>query len=457
MTLINNALSGAQAAQVALNTASQNIANVMTPGYTRQGALLATVGPLGAGRTAAGGGVAVPTLLRFSDSYKSQQMWLAASELGSRSAATTYYPQLEQVFGDASANVDAGLDNFFAALNAASTDPSSSPLRQQVITAADALAQRFNSVNQVLVNQRQSLAVQRDATLTQINGLGRDIAELNRQIASAAALGANTSNLTDARNTKIDALANLVGVQVVEQPDGTASVSLKNGVPLVAGSLAATVTSQSAADGSHTLKVVFAKETFNFPGTSLGGQLGGMEDYESNVLSPLRVELADLATGVADAVNNQLALGYKPDGSGGTALFQVDATSGGLLRVVGGVTGADLAFSSDAANPGNSDNLLTLVGLIDQPVTVGGLGSVRLGDVHVQMLGRLSMQSQQNTAALGTAQTVRDHAEESWKATSGVNQDEEAMNLVQYQQMYQANMKVIAVAGELFDATLAAF
>jgi len=229
MTLINNALSGAQAAQVALNTASQNIANVMTPGYTRQGALLATVGPLGAGRTAAGGGVAVPTLLRFSDSYKSQQMWLAASELGSRSAATTYYPQLEQVFGDANANVDAGLDNFFAALNAASTDPSSSPLRQQVITAADALAQRFNSVNQVLVNQRQSLAVQRDATLTQINGLGRDIAELNRQIASAAALGANTSSLTDARNTKIDALANLVGVQVVEQPDGTASVSLKMG------------------------------------------------------------------------------------------------------------------------------------------------------------------------------------------------------------------------------------
>jgi len=182
-----------------------------------------------------------------------------------------------------------------------------------------------------------------------------------------------------------------------------------------------------------------------------------MEDYESTVLSPLRVELADLATGVADAVNNQLALGYKPDGSGGTALFQVDATSGGLLRVVGGVTGADLAFSSDAANPGNSDNLLTLVGLIDQPVTVGGLGSVRLGDVHVQMLGRLSMQSQQNTVALGTAQTVRDHAEESWKTTSGVNQDEEAMNLVQYQQMYQANMKVIAVAGELFDATLAAF
>jgi len=50
---------------------------------------------------------------------------------------------------------------------------------------------------------------------------------------------------------------------------------------------------------------------------------------------------------------------------------------------------------------------------------------------------------------------VRNQAEESWKSTSGVNTDEEAINLMQYQQMYQANMKVIAVANELFDSTLA--
>ncbi|WP_230369550.1 flagellar basal body rod C-terminal domain-containing protein [Paludibacterium denitrificans] len=45
-------------------------------------------------------------------------------------------------------------------------------------------------------------------------------------------------------------------------------------------------------------------------------------------------------------------------------------------------------------------------------------------------------------------------AEQDWKSTSGVNQDEEAMNLVQYQQMYQANLKVITVANQLLTATL---
>jgi flagellar hook-associated protein 1 FlgK len=82
---------------------------------------------------------------------------------------------------------------------------------------------------------------------------------------------------------------------------------------------------------------------------------------------------------------------------------------------------------------------------------------VSLADAVTQLVAQVGMQSQQNTAALATAQTVRNQAEENWKSTSGVNLDEEAANLIQFQQMYQANMKVIAVANELFDSTLAAF
>jgi len=77
-----------------------------------------------------------------------------------------------------------------------------------------------------------------------------------------------------------------------------------------------------------------------------------------------------------------------------------------------------------------------------------------IGDVYTQLVGRLAIRSQQNQASLDTAQTVREQAQKSWQSTSGVNTDEEAINLVQYQQMYQANMKVIAVANELFDSVL---
>ncbi|MBL8265492.1 flagellar hook-associated protein FlgK [Steroidobacter sp.] len=456
MSIIYNALSGAMAAQAALATTSQNVANVMTPGYTRQGVLLASVQPLQSGALSAGSGVKVPALLRFSDGYKSLQLWNAASELGQRTTAQPYLTQLEQVMGDEQSGINSGLDAFFSALNAASVDPTSSPLRQQVITSADALAQRFNSLTQLLSNQRAAVVQQRQTTITQVNGLSKDIAELNRQIAATQGTGVNPSALIDARDNKIDELSGLVALQVVEQADGTRSISLRGGQPLVVGARAATMSAVTNPDGSQTLQVGFANETFILSKTGLGGELGGLEDYEANTLVPMIQSISDMAEQLADAVNTQLAAGFKPDGTAGTPLFEFDAsTSTGTLRVTSGILASDLAFSADATAPGNSDNLLELIDIRTQSVTLTGLGSVSLADASTQLVAKLGMTSQQNQAAMDTAQTVRNQAEESWKSTSGVNTDEEAINLMQYQQMYQANMKVIAVANELFDSTLA--
>lgn len=456
MSVIQNALTGALVAQAALNTTSQNVANVMTPGYTRQGVLITSLRSNETGPLAAGAGATVSSLLRFSDSYKSLQMWQAASNLGQRSTSQPYLTQLEQVMGDDSSSINNGVDAFFGALNAASVEPTSSPLRQQVITAADALSQRFNSLNTVLSNQRSAVYQQRATVVTQINGLSSSIAALNQKIAATRASGDNASGLIDERDLKIDTLAGLVGVQVVDQADGSRSVSLRTGQPLVVGAVAATMDLQGNPDGSQTLNLSFAKESFKLISQNMGGQLGGLDDFEHTVLAPLMTSISDMAGAIASKVNTQLAAGYALDGTSGAPLFVFDATSStGMLKVSSGIVAQDLAFSSDATLPGNSDNLKALIDQQKQPIAVSSLGTVLLGDVYTQLVGKLAMDSQQNQASLGTAQTVRDQAESSWKSTSGVNTDEEAANLMQYNQMYQANMKVISVANELFDSTLA--
>lgn len=457
MTIHYIALTGALAAQNALAAASNNIANVMTPGFTRQGALFAAVGPFKGGVGATGGGVSVPALLRFSDGYKNLQLWQSNSELGKYNTSQPYTRQLEQVMGDDGSSLNSGLDVFFNALNAASVDPTSAPLRQQVITSAQAMAQRFNNLNQVLNDQRASVAQQRIASVAQVNSLSAEIADLNEKIAATRATGINPSSLMDARDLKIDTLSNLVGLQVVEQDDGSASVSLRSGVPLVVGSLAASLSTVNNLDGSQTLKLTFASEAFTVTSTNLGGQLGGLDEFERNVLMPVVSDVATLAEEIANRVNTQMAAGFAMDGTPGTDLFQFDAAATGMLKVVDGVLGENLAFSADPTKPGNSDNLQALIGLREQPLIVPGLGTVRLGDVYTQVVGRLGSQNQQARAAHDTSKTVRNQAEESWKSTSGVNTDEEAINIVQYQQMYQANMKVLAVSNELFDNTLAMF
>jgi flagellar hook-associated protein 1 FlgK len=455
MTITYNALSGALAAQAALNTVSQNIANSQTKGYTRQGVLLQAIATDG-GSISPGNGVQVGSLLRFSDSYKSQQMWRANSALGSYSQTQPYLTQMETVMSDSTSSISYGIDNFFKALNASGVDPTSSPLRQQVITAADSMSQQINSIYNVTANQVISVTQQQTTILPSLNESLAGIAALNKQIIQVGASGTSTSALQDKREQLIDGVAAQVAVEVINNPDGSASVSLKSGQPLVVTDLAATL-SYSTASGTSTLQLSFANTTYKLDDTKVGGQLGGLGDYKQNTLLPLQNSIKEIAQQMTQKVNDTLAAGFKSDGTAGVDLLVFNPTSAtGLLQITAGITTSDLAFSSDGT-PGDSGNLQKLIDIKGQPITLTTLGSVLLGDADTQLVGKLGIDSQQNQAQLATATTIRSQSEDDWKSTSAVNTDEEGINLVEFQNMYQANMKVIAVANTLFDSTLQMF
>jgi len=453
MSILNNALSGALASQLALSASSQNIANLQTKGYTRQSALLTANAP-SAGTHGAGNGVSVSSLLRFSDSYKTQQLWRTNADLGERTQTQPYLTQLEQVMGDDESNLSSGIDSFFASLNAvAGVDPTSTPLRQQVVTTGGLLAQRFNSLNNVFNAQLQSVRQQRSAIVDSANSAIASIASLNGQIANAMASGTNASNLIDARDQAIDSLANKMALEVSDQPDGTRNVSLKTGQSLVLGSVAGRLSVEGGS--SQVFKLAFAGTTFTLDTAKAGGQLGGLSSYEQNTLVPLQQGVAQMAQQLADKVNTQLQQGYAMDGSPGKPMFvYTPGSSSNMLQVADGFQTADLAFSGDGT-AGDTGNLQKLVGIANGSFDLDLLGTVMIGDADTQMVGKLAVESSQNQAALSTAQSMRDQADADWQATSGVNQDEEAVNLVEYQNMYQANMKVMSVANALFDATLA--
>ncbi len=454
MAIINNALSGALAAQVALTASSQNIANLQTKGYTRQAALLTAIGPEANPRSS-GNGVQVSALLRFSDGYKSQAMWRAASDLGGYSQTQPYLSQLENVMGDGTASLSAGIDQFFGALNAVAGDPGSTPLRQQVLTSAGLMAERFNGLNNVFNAQLQSVRSQRGAIVDSANAQIASIAKLNQQISEAQAGGLSASSMIDARDQAIDELAGKMALEVSDNADGTRDVSLKTGQSLVLGSMHGTLKAAPTATSPQEFSLSFAGTTYVLDAGKLGGQLGGLARYETDKLVPLQKDIADIASQIASKVNSQLALGFKPDGSAGSPLFVYTAGSNAdMLKLGSGFVAADLAFSSDGT-PGDTGNLQKLVAIKSQPITVGTVGTVLLSDADAQIVGKLGVDSQLNKAALKTTQTVRTQSVDDWQSTSGVNQDEEAVNLVEYQNMYQANMKVIAIANQLFDATLA--
>jgi flagellar hook-associated protein 1 FlgK len=273
---------------------------------------------------------------------------------------------------------------------------------------------------------------------------------------AASAVGTNVSALIDERDMAIDSLSQLAGIEVLEQPDGSRSVSLKSGQPLVAGNVAATLGIDTTS-GSPQMQVTFARSVYGVDDAALGGQIGGLGTFEKNILAPLQESIVSMATQLADKINTQLGAGTDSAGNPGKPLFQINGGgAGGILSVTAGYTTDDLALSTDGT-PGDSGNLQLLVDIKNQSISLPSVGTVILGDADTQLVGKLGIDSQQNKSLLNTAQTIRQQSEDDWASTSGVNRDEEAMNLVEFQNMYQANMKVIAVANSLFDATLSMF
>jgi flagellar hook-associated protein 1 FlgK len=338
-------------------------------------------------------------------------------------------------------------------------DPGSTPLRQQVLTSASLMGERINGMNNVFNAQLTSVRQQRSALVDAANSDISTIASLNRQIMETQAGGVSASGLIDARDNAIDSLASKMALEVSSNADGSRDVALKSGQALVIGSMQGTLQAAATAGAPQAFSITFANATFTLDATKMGGQIGGLSQYEITTLKPLQDDIDALGRTIAVRVNAQLALGYSTPASGpavaGTPLF-VYTPGGGAnaLKVVTGFKAEDLAFSGDG-KPGDTGNLQKLAALKSQPVTLPGIGTVLLSDADTQLLGKLAIDSKLNKASLKTTDTVRTQSIDDWQSTSGVNEDEEAVKLVELQRMYEANMRVISIANSMFDATLA--
>lgn len=454
MDMINIGYSGANTAQVELNVTAQNTANAMTDGYTRQVAMISSIGASSGSSNSAGNGVQVDSIRRVSNQYQVSQVWYAASDNGYYSTQQEYITQLETVLSDDNTSLSGGFDDFFAALSAATSSPDDSALREQVISESSALALRVNNTLDYIDSQSSEIVSQEQAMVAQVNTLTSGIASYNQQIAEAEANGDNASALYDARDQMVEQLSGIMDVQVNIDDQGNYDVTLKNGQPLVSGQESSTIALESNADGSQSMSLTFAGTTSTM-NTDTGGSMGALFDYQNDVLTPLTDTINSMAEQFADAVNTQLAQGYDLNGNPGAPLFIYDENSSdGPLEVNPDITADELAFSSSPDESGNSDNLQALINISTEPLNIDGLGSVTVGEACSSIISNIGIYSQQNQTEAQAAANVYSEAQNQQSSVSGVSMDEEAVNLITYQQIYEANLKVISAGADIFDSVL---
>lgn len=457
MNLVNIGLSGLNANRVALDVTAQNVSNVNTDGYTRQQAMMATVGGVKDDNLDPGAGVKVSNIRRVTDQFLVKQMWSTKSSSSYASHYTTNMSQMENTLGADGFSISAGLDSLYAALHDATSKPESVPLRQQIRNESEAIARRFNTLTQALYSQHKDMHDQRNAAVANANTLLINIADVNKQIAETSGTGGNPAQLLDKRDNLIHQLSELVEIKTSDQHDGTTQVTLVSGQPLVIGGEYGTLRAVPSDDDSYLaqMEVDFDKQTFAVP-NALGGGLGAINDYQNEVLKPYMNALDDMAAGLADMFNGELAKGLDLNRQKGKPLFKYDPAHPSESLDITDITPEQLALSGDG-NPGNSDVLAKLITLSNRPVGVGRFGNMSLNDAFTAIVGETAIRGRQAESDYQAKNAMDEQAVAARDNTSAVNSDEEAANLMTFSKAHDANMKVISTANRLFDTVLQLF
>ncbi|MNF72653.1 flagellar hook-associated protein FlgK [Aeromonas aquatica] len=451
MDMMQIGMSGLQASQAWLNVTASNIANVSTPGFSRQ-TLVVT--------SNADGTVSVDGMQRMSDQYLVSQTWGAATDVGYAGTYASSMLALENVFSTDGGNLGMGLDGYFAALHACMADPGNPSTREDVLNATRQLTGQINNINNTLDGQIDQINKSMAAMADEVNSLTKQIADLNMAIQEGTSQGQDVSALLDARDMAVLELSELIDVSVVDCGDGTIQVTLPQGQPLVMQGESATLgftPGTSPSDGKLEMK--FGDEVY-YLNPDIGGALGAAYEYYHEELIPACEYVDEFAQEFADAMNSWQVVGYDLNGNPGKPMFTYDpADPAGTLQLAEGFTNADLAFASAPGSAGDNGNLQNMINVQNQTFVFDSLGggSFSLNDSYNAVYSHIATASASAREAYEMSLNVMEQAAYEWMGVSSVNLDEEAMHLLEYQQNYVANAQVIATSDELFSTVMGMF
>ena len=220
---LNIAYSGLMASNAALNTTSNNIANVETKGYSRQQAEQAAANALRVFTTygCAGAGVDVIAIEQIRDHFYDVKYWDNNANTGEYNMKQYYMKQVEDYFSDDSTieGFKTIFDDMMTALGEVAKQSGSDTTKAQFIGYASNLTQYFNSMSANLSQVQKDVNQEIKLKVDEINSLAAEIATLNKQINVIEIDGkAKANELRDQRATLIDQLSAIVDVKVIETP-----------------------------------------------------------------------------------------------------------------------------------------------------------------------------------------------------------------------------------------------
>jgi len=436
--------------QRSMDVVGHNIANVNTPGYTRQEAVLSSLPPPGSlSRFGApllvGGGVRVASLRQARDEFLDRQLRQARQSSAEWRARADFWSQVEAVFPEPS---DVGLGEllarFWNAWQEVSLNPESLAARaslvQQAQVLTDALRQAAGRLDQV----RQHLDAVATGHVHRVNQIAHELANVNTQIARLEVSGQRALDLRDHREQLLAELEELADVTYTQTDSGELLVYLQGRELVGPGGRTTAVQIETPTPGGV--------HEFKWPdGKALAvrrGALAAVLRARDADVQALQERLDTLARNLVQLVNDLHHDGYDLDGNPGGPFFE--GTDARTVRVAGAILGDPRRIAAAGSwtgdgEPGNGEVALRIAQL---------RGAEQVDGAYRSLVAELGVRAQEASRQVAYQDLLRDQVRLRREATSGVSLDEEMTDMIRFQHAYEAAARTVRTVDDMLRTLL---
>jgi flagellar hook-associated protein 1 len=435
------------ATEAALDATSNNISNANTPGYTREVPTFSENAENVTGAGVSGGGVTLDGLESVRDELLNLQIAQQTSAQYSVNTQSSLFQQVENYFSSNGEDIASTLSAFSSSLAQLSANASSSSVQQSVLSAAQNLAQSFNTTANGLTSAQSDADQQVTQTVSQINSLTQQIAQLNSQLTPTVMSTSNGGTIEDQRDELVQQLSQLTGISVSQSSSGEV-ITTANGSALVTGSQSYNLQTTTGTDG---FQQVLDSNGNNITSSIQGGQLGGAIAMRDQVIPQYLSSLNTLASQFASAMNAAQAEGYDANGDKGQAMFSVPSDSNDAAAgiTVALTSASQIAYSSDGTS-GSNGNVANLSAVLTSNLPSGETPANTYSQLVYQVGSDASNASAQSSALSSNILQLTNQQ----SSESGVSIDEETTNLIRYQTAYEAAARIVSTVQALSTVTL---
>ncbi len=439
-----------QTNQKSIEITGLNIVNVNTPGYSRQTPYLSPYPALNTGDFFVGRGVTVESILRSHDVFLAGQISDKSADKGVESAMSSPLAELERVLGIGEGSLADSFDQFFDSIRQLSTNPGGEVERQLVLQQGTLISDAFSTV----ITELQSAQNNINATLTSkvdgINQITSEIADLNTRISAIEQSGQVANSDRDRRDLLLKNLSQSIGAESYETSNGNVSVTLPNGMPLVEADQI-TVLESYPSGSDVALRLKFGSTDINIDKDALGGEFRGLYEVRDVLMPDLTARLDQLAYSFASEVNTQHQVGTGLDGVSGRNFFTPIATVAGAASSlsVNLTSTAEIAAGNSQA-PGDNTNIINILDL-EQAQSIGGDNFV---SYYGKITATIGVEAARNKTTLTGLEDSLVQLENLRDGVDGVSLEEEMINLLKYQNAFEASAKFLATVDEMMETLL---